>query len=168
MSFTVDLSALSERSAADTIYTATPDDMWRNQTGTSILGQWRDMGVKIRDQTFWSARASKLSEIGLESELSGLRGDQVIPGFLQTRPVGFQPPKQRQYRIRVTFSDPDTGEEFDQPLGINTDDNLTRDQALERMFAHIIENEEKYPLNVENMALTRVYRGTRLNFARPG
>ena len=166
MSLFVDLSLVPEDDALEIIYRYTPEEIWKTQTSHGIRRMWRDMGLRFANAGFSAVRQRVLSEIGFENDIGNLQDDQIVPARWQLRPVGWQPPTQRQYRFRAVVRDPDLDEEFELFFAINTDQNLTKGEALSMMLERLAADPSRYEFNIEDIELVRVYRGERIRAAR--
>lgn len=128
------------------------------ETGREALDYLREQGASIRDADFYAIRR----EVANLGTYAGLMGDvpdnQYIPLAYHVTDHGLDLSRDFMYRVKVSGTDPATGEDIDSFFAISSDRQLTKGEVIDQLGALIEGASEFYDIVPEEYEVTTALR----------
>lgn len=135
-----------------------PEDTWRNQSGASILKELQELGVGIREKTFYDIRRKVLDLYKYEEQVKGLRPDTRVPRAWMSPADDIKISNNYMYRFRVSGIDPETGEQIEKFFARSVSTDMSKSAAEALMLATIAGEEKFYDIQATTAELFHVYK----------
>ena len=133
------------------------DELWRTESGASILDSLRNLGLGINTQDFYNIRSQKLEEFERREIFETLHPDQLIPYADMTERDDIHMTMDAQYRLRMTVYNPDIDDTEFVYRSIADDRHYTK-REIEGMAEGLFSmGGEGYNFSIENVELEDVW-----------
>lgn len=138
--------------------TAGQDIFTEFETGREALDYLREQGAAIRDADFYAIRR-QVANVGTYAGLMGdVVEDQFIPLAYHVTDHGLNLSRDFMYRVKVTGTDPETGEDVQSWFAISSDRQLTKGEVIDQLGSMIAGEETFYDIVPDEYEVTAALR----------
>ncbi len=128
----------------------------KDASGRQLLTDLRDMGAKIRTQTFFDIRREVLGIEKHQEAVTKVSTNAMVPEAFMITDHGLALSKNIQYRFEVTGISPLTGDELSWNYSLSASDPLIAGNAEDVIRSLIAGNEEFYGITLDEVTLVAV------------
>ena len=122
-------------------------------TGAESLEYLRSIGGGIRTEDFYGIRREVLSLGKYTESLVSYTDNQLVPMAWHNSTHGLQLSSNFLYRMKVTGTDPNTGDAVEKFFAISSDSQLTPGEAKDILGGMIVGEESFYEVSVDTIDL---------------